>query len=100
MLVPQSILTASLERVCCYDPHVLKEKTETSLELLPEETAQPLMAEHSKHSCQPGLLTLRDPPRRVICSRGAGGKGRDHGASGVCNLWHRKQLSHLSFRIG
>lgn len=53
MLVPQSILTASLERVRCYDPHVLREKTETSLELLPEQTAQPLTAEHSKLSTRP-----------------------------------------------
>lgn len=77
MLVPQSILTASLERVFCYDPHVLKEKTETSLELLSEETAQPLMTEHSKHSCQPGLLTLRDPARRAFV---AGVQGEKAGA--------------------
>ena len=46
----QSILTTSLERACCYDPQVPKEKIKTSAELLPVETTQLLMARHSEHS--------------------------------------------------
>lgn len=58
------VLIRSRHPACCYlslpsqqawkgravmTPHVLKEKTKTSLELLPAETTQLLMAGHSKY---------------------------------------------------